>query len=341
MDYINNYVFKNGKPEMYHFNGGYYSFDGNGNMNGCHLYVQDYQGNNRMVVNAYTDEVEQINHYYPYGALMADISTQPEAQDFKYSGKELDRTYGLDLYDFHARQYDPLLPGFNSVDPKAEVDYHISPYTYCMGNPVNMVDKDGQLANFILGAIIGAAMDYACQVTQNAMETGCLTIDCFTDNISYSSIGTSALEGAISGGASSIGSCVGKCVTKAVAKKAGSVAANIAGDIAADVTAEGVKAVASNDYSFNVKSYLESGVLKAIPKLPHQQRISNNKAQKAAENKAIAKGNRLSTEEKKEARSKNIERNKNMNKTNSRRDQFNKVVNAIIDNGVDKYNNKK
>lgn len=337
-DYINNYVFKNGKPEMYRFKGGYYSFDEKGKLDACHYYVQDCQGNNRMVVNGHTNKVEQISHYYPYGALIGDISTQPEKQDFKYSGKELDRTYGLDLYDFHARQYDPLLPGFNSIDPKAEVDYHISPYVYCGGDPVNRVDNDGEIWNFIIGGVIGAAMDYACQVTQNAMEKGSLTVDCFTDNISLSSIGSSALEGVISGGASSIGSCVGKCVTKTVAKKAGSVVANIAGDIAADVTSEGVKAVVSNDYSFNVKSYVESSVLKAFPKLPHQQRISNNKAQKAAENKAIAKGNRLSTEEKKDARSKNIERNKHMNKTNYRRDQGNKVVDAMIDNGVDKYN---
>ena len=143
-DYINNYIFENDKPVMFLFNGGYYSFDSEGNMDGCHLYVQDYQGNNRMVVNAYTDEVEQISHYYPYGALMGDISTQPEKQNFKYSGKELDRTYGLDLYDFHARLYDPIGPGFTSIDPLAEKYYGISPYAYCAGDPVNCVDPTGK-----------------------------------------------------------------------------------------------------------------------------------------------------------------------------------------------------
>ena len=132
-------------------------------MDGCHFYVQDYQGNTHMVVNAGANTVEQGTHYYPYGALMGDISTQPEAQDFKYSGKVLaakrtidnrsarrralareDRTYGLDLYDFHARQYDPLLPGFNSIDPMAEKFYWASPYSYCLGNPVNCVDPDGK-----------------------------------------------------------------------------------------------------------------------------------------------------------------------------------------------------
>jgi RHS repeat-associated protein len=167
-DYINNYIFKDGKPEMFRFDGGYYSFDDEGKMDGCHLYVQDYQGNNRMVVNAYTNEVEQISHYYPYGALMGDISTQPEAQDFKYSGKELDRTFGLDLYDFHARQYDPLLPGFNAVDPCATDYYWISPYVYCAGNPVNCVDKDGKRINGVNNEFV--SIDTENWTIQNANE---------------------------------------------------------------------------------------------------------------------------------------------------------------------------
>lgn len=157
-DYINNYIFKDDKPEMFRFDGGYYSFDEEGKMDGCHLYVQDYQGNNRMVVNAYTNSIEQISHYYPYGALMGDISTQPEAQDFKYSGKELDRTYGLDLYDFHARQYDPLIPGFNSMDPKSEHFYGYSPYSYCGGDPINRTDKTGEFFD-VIWDIANVAMD--------------------------------------------------------------------------------------------------------------------------------------------------------------------------------------
>ena len=33
---------RKGKPEMFRFPGGYYSFDEEGKMDGCHLYVQDY-----------------------------------------------------------------------------------------------------------------------------------------------------------------------------------------------------------------------------------------------------------------------------------------------------------
>ena len=150
-DYVNAYVFKNNKPYMFNFQDGYYSFDDNGKYNGYHLYVKDYQGNIRLVVNGETDSIEQVNHYYPYGALMGDISTSQDFQKYKYSGKELDRQFGLDWYDFHARQYDPLVPGFNGVDKKSEEFYWVSPYAYCLGNPVNCIDPDGRKVVFAKG----------------------------------------------------------------------------------------------------------------------------------------------------------------------------------------------
>jgi RHS repeat-associated protein len=109
-------------------------------------YVQDYQGNNRMVVHQYmgSDFVGQTTHYYPFGGVIGDISTNQYLQDYKYSGKEFDRTYGLDFYDFHARQYDPKVPSFTSIDPKAEDYYGISPYAYCAGDPVDCVDPKGE-----------------------------------------------------------------------------------------------------------------------------------------------------------------------------------------------------
>lgn len=105
-----------------------------------------------MVVNASTNKVEQTSHYYPYGALMGNISTKPEAQDFKYGGKEVDRTDGLDLYDFNARQYDPILGGFTSVDPLAEKYPHLSPYSYCAGDPINMIDPTGMMPDSLEAA---------------------------------------------------------------------------------------------------------------------------------------------------------------------------------------------
>ncbi|MBR4886393.1 MAG: RHS repeat-associated core domain-containing protein [Muribaculaceae bacterium] len=62
---------------------------------------------------------------------------------YQYSGKEFDRMNGLDLYDFHARQYDPVLGRFTTPDPHSEKYYHISPYAYCASNPLRYIEPTG------------------------------------------------------------------------------------------------------------------------------------------------------------------------------------------------------
>ena len=99
-------------------------------------------GNNRMVVNS-DGTVEQITHYYPYGGVIGDISTNENVQKYKFEGKELDRTFGLDNYDIHARQYFAMMPSWDRIDPLAEKYYGISPYAFCGGDPVNFGDYNG------------------------------------------------------------------------------------------------------------------------------------------------------------------------------------------------------
>lgn len=109
-----------------------------------HYYIQDYMGNVRMVVNS-DGTVEQQNHYYPYGGIIGNLSTNQDLQTFKFEGKELDRKFGLDWYDIHARQYDAIgVPSWNKVDALAEKYYHLSPYVFAGGNPVNLGDYDGK-----------------------------------------------------------------------------------------------------------------------------------------------------------------------------------------------------
>ena len=49
-------------------------------------------------------------------------------QPYKYIGKELDRTHGLDWYDHGARHYDPITGRWNTMDKMCEKYYGISPY---------------------------------------------------------------------------------------------------------------------------------------------------------------------------------------------------------------------
>lgn len=68
---------------------------------------------------------------------------KPEKIILTINGKELDRTHGLDWYDYGARQHDPFVPGFTSLAPLCEKYYHISPYAYCGNNPILLVDPNG------------------------------------------------------------------------------------------------------------------------------------------------------------------------------------------------------
>ena len=94
--------------------------------------------------------IQQNTNYYPYGG-MTYISTNQGEQQFKYNGKEYDPMHGLNEYDYGARHYDPAIGKFTTIDPLCEKYYHISPYAYCGGNPVNAVDVDGNLIVFING----------------------------------------------------------------------------------------------------------------------------------------------------------------------------------------------
>ena len=83
----------------------------------------------------------KTSSYYPYGGLMScgSMGVQP----YKYGGKELDRENGLDLYDSHARMYDPIIGRTTTIDPLAEKYTHLSPYLWCAANPLKYVDKNG------------------------------------------------------------------------------------------------------------------------------------------------------------------------------------------------------
>ena len=57
--------------------------------------------------------------------------------------KELDMMSGLNSYDYGARQYYSVMLAWDRVDPLCEKYYNISPYAYCMGNPIMCADHEG------------------------------------------------------------------------------------------------------------------------------------------------------------------------------------------------------
>ena len=106
----------------------------------------------------------QADDYYPFGARFAQSPERVLKNRYLYQGKELGQELGLGLYDFHARQYDPLLGRFTSVDPASQF---ASGYTGMGNNLVNMVDPDGRFAG-LLSAMFGGALVGA----NNAYQSG-------------------------------------------------------------------------------------------------------------------------------------------------------------------------
>lgn len=143
-DYIENFIFENGKPDKYLFYGGYYTYaTPAAGYTRYHYYITDHLGNNRVVFNE-NDSIEQTTHYYPFGAVYADTGYNPNFQKYKYTGKELDLTHGLNTYDHGARQNYSILGVWDRVDPLAEKHYNISSYSVCFSNPIHIIDSNGQ-----------------------------------------------------------------------------------------------------------------------------------------------------------------------------------------------------
>ena len=153
--YYDGYEFydRNLTEGKFYFSNGYVSFHSDGSFDYSAI-ITDYRGSTRVVMTMdstlSTSAIVQANSYYPSGALVTDVqtsfqlsSTSGGVQTHKFLGKELDRMYGLDWYDLGARRYDAAAETFWTMDPLCEKYYHINPYAYCAGDPVNFIDPNG------------------------------------------------------------------------------------------------------------------------------------------------------------------------------------------------------
>ena len=119
------------------------------------IHLCDHLGSVRFVIDGDTGTVVEASDYYPFGKR---ITPPPVAEPVEatsqsatspnrwlFSGKESQSFLyaNIPLLDFGARMYNPTIARWTTSDPMSEEYYGISPYVYCLGNPISIIDPNG------------------------------------------------------------------------------------------------------------------------------------------------------------------------------------------------------
>lgn len=105
------------------------------------FYHPDHLGSTSLVTDNSGNVVQSVA-YIPYGEVFIEERNGTWNTPYLFNGKELDEETGL--YYYGARYLNPTNGMWLSVDPLFEKYAGMSPYNYCAGNPVKLVDPDGR-----------------------------------------------------------------------------------------------------------------------------------------------------------------------------------------------------
>lgn len=114
--------------------------------------IEDHTGSPRVTFRANSNnqlEIVRSQDYDPFGQILEGINYQNPSDTLRrkyfFNGKEYLITFGLKMYDYGKRQYNPRLGRYYQIDPKASWMPSWSPYVFSFDNPLRYRDYDGQI----------------------------------------------------------------------------------------------------------------------------------------------------------------------------------------------------
>ena len=119
------------------------------------IHLRDHLGSVRAVIDGDTGAVVEASDYYPFGKRItpppvaepveATSQSATSPNRWHFSGKESQSFLyaNIPLLDFGARMYNQTIARWTASDPMSEKYYGISPYVYCLGNPISIIDPNG------------------------------------------------------------------------------------------------------------------------------------------------------------------------------------------------------
>jgi RHS repeat-associated protein len=118
-------------------------------------FLKDHLGSIRAtVLDSATAPVIGYDDYDPWGYPLAQRTKAipnaylQGASKNKFTGKERDDEFGLNLDYFGARYYDSQIGRWPTVDPLGLKHPGMTPYNYVLNNPLRLIDPDGKQVDF-------------------------------------------------------------------------------------------------------------------------------------------------------------------------------------------------
>ena len=105
------------------------------------FYHPDHLGSSSFITDAAGEGYQHLQ-YMPFGETSVSQKISWWSTPYQFTGKEKDDETGYNY--FGARYYNSDLSVWLSVDPLASIYTSITPFAYCLNNPVNFFDPDGR-----------------------------------------------------------------------------------------------------------------------------------------------------------------------------------------------------